>query len=346
MNAVSADQIVQRNEISHMSEANADTSLDSPVPTDADPIKLVLEDQSIKYPVSPFVSYLRAGNGALLTLLLFAFFFLVHGVRIGSGKSTMITFKTTIDYSWTSTLHLDYWLSQWFSKTPDTNQTKLVDGQNVTVLVPGKYAAISNELFVGAYGGSVGVFTAGVLLRGLLFSKTSLIKSVDLHQKMFKSIIYAQMSFFDSTPLGRILNAFARHQYATDAQLSDALMQLLQYTPLCLGAMILCSCVMYQTVGVFAASFVVAALILLYVGNTEGKLRDHEALSKSPIFGHLTATLEGLFSIRAYECQNRFVQLNIEKIDENHKYQFAVMEGNQIFSGFWLGFSDRASLSP
>ncbi len=144
------------------------------------------------------------------------------------------------------------------------------------------------------------------------------------------------MSFFDSTPLGRILNAFARHQYATDAQLSDALMQLLQYTPLCLGAMILCSSVMYETVGVFGGSLIVAAIILVYVGNTEGQLRNQEALTKSPIFGHLTATLEGLFSIRAYECQDRFIGLNILKIDENHKYQFAMMEGMFIRAPLFL----------
>jgi ABC-type multidrug transport system fused ATPase/permease subunit len=144
---------------------------------------------------------------------------------------------------------------------------------------------------------------------------------------MFKSVIYAPMSFFDSTPLGRVLNAFARHQYAMDAQLTDALMQLLQYTPLTMGAMILCIAVMYQTVGVFGAGLVIAAILLFYVGDTEAKLRNQEAITKSPIFGHLTATLEGLFSIRAYECQDRFVQLNVQKIDENHKYQFGMMEG-------------------
>ena len=65
---------------------------------------------------------------------------------------------------------------------------------------------------------------------------------------MFQSVIYARMAFFDSTPIGRILNAFARHQYAIDAQLADSLMQFLQYLPLTLGAVILCIAVMWQTV--------------------------------------------------------------------------------------------------
>jgi ABC-type multidrug transport system fused ATPase/permease subunit len=122
------------------------------------------------------------------------------------------------------------------------------------------------------------------------------------------------MAFFDSTPIGRILNAFARHQYAIDAQMTDSLMQLLQYTPLTLGAMILCMSVMYPTVGVFGSALIIAALILFYLGDVETKLRNKDALSKSTIFSHLTATLEGLFSIRAYQCEKRFIELYNQKI--------------------------------
>ena len=82
---------------------------------------------------------------------------------------------------------------------------------------------------MGAYGGAVGLFTLGVIMRGLLFSYNSVRKSVDLHNKMFKSVVYAKMSFFDTTPIGRVLNAFARHQYSVDAQLADYLMQMYSY---------------------------------------------------------------------------------------------------------------------
>jgi ABC-type bacteriocin/lantibiotic exporter with double-glycine peptidase domain len=186
-------------------------------------------------------------------------------------------------------------------------------------------------MFVGVYGGACGLFVMGILTRGLLFSVNSIKKSVELHDRMFNSVIYAVMNFFDTTPIGRVLNAFARHQYAIDAQLADSLMQLLQYTPLCMGAMILCMAVMWQTVGVFGSALFVAAALLIYLGGVEEKLRNMEAVTKSTIFSHLTASLEGLFSIRAYQCQDRFIQLYEEKIDENHKYTFGVMEGKFVF---------------
>jgi hypothetical protein len=93
MNAVSAAQVIERNEISVLSQ---EVNIESPVPTDAEPIKLVLEDQSVKYPVSPFVSYLKAGSGIPITVPLFAFFFLVHGVRIGSGKIKHIFIRLSL----------------------------------------------------------------------------------------------------------------------------------------------------------------------------------------------------------------------------------------------------------
>ena len=49
--------------------------------------------------------------------------------------------------------------------------------------------------------------------------------------------------------------------------------------------------------------------------------------SKAPIFSHLSATLEGLASIRVYNAQDRFDNQNIEKIDTNNKALFAMMQG-------------------
>ncbi len=172
----------------------------------------------------------------------------------------------------------------------------------------------TDQIFVGLYGGACGLFIAGVLARLVIFSYSTVCKSEEFHNKLFKSIIYAPMSFFDSTPIGRILNAFSRHLYAIDAQQADSLMQMLQYLPLVLAAPILIMAVMYQTVGVFAVAAVIFVSILLYLGDVETKLRDQDALTKSAIFSHLTTTLEGLFSIRAYQCEKRFIDLFNSKI--------------------------------
>lgn len=169
-------------------------------------------------------------------------------------------------------------------------------------------------MFVGTYGAATVLFLIGVLGRGLLFAVSSIRKSTEFHNKMFKSVIYARMSFFDSTPIGRILNAFARHQFTIDVQLAESLFQFLQYAPFILTSVLLIMIIMYPTIGVFAGVAILLAILLIFLGNVESKLRNHDALTKSTIFGHLTATLEGLFSIRAYQCEKRFIDMFISKI--------------------------------
>lgn len=178
----------------------------------------------------------------------------------------------------------------------------------------GRYPNISDSAFVISYGIGITIFLIAVLIRGLLFAFASIRKTNEFHNKMFKSVIYARMSFFDSTPIGRVLNAFARHQFTIDAHLTESLFQFLQYAPIIIAAIILIMIVMYPTVGVFAGVAVFLGIMLIFLGTVEARLRNHDALTKSEIFSHLTATLEGLFSIRAYQCEKKFIDICNTKI--------------------------------
>ena len=71
---------------SRLSIVSAVTSIEEIKPADAEPMKLVLEDQSVEYKMSPLWAYLKSGWGAVITLIIFAYFFLVHLLRILSGS--------------------------------------------------------------------------------------------------------------------------------------------------------------------------------------------------------------------------------------------------------------------
>jgi ABC-type multidrug transport system fused ATPase/permease subunit len=68
--------------------------------------------------------------------------------------------------------------------------------------------------------GIYALFSAGQIVSVLVASFTLAIAGVSasrsLHSKMLKNILRSPMSFFDTTPLGRVLNRFSKDVYLVD----------------------------------------------------------------------------------------------------------------------------------
>ncbi|KNC97598.1 uncharacterized protein SPPG_07067 [Spizellomyces punctatus DAOM BR117] len=260
--------------------------------------QLVQEDTSAASTgFGDFAKYGRAGKkdgaGPAVTITVICFFFVVHGIRIGS----------------------DYWLRLW---------------------VP-RIGGFTDAVYLGVYGACTIAFALGVLSRGLLFAYVSTRKATDLHDNIFGAVIRAPMSFFDATPLGRVLSAFSKHQLHVDDTLPDAAMQGLQYAPLGLGALILCAAVVPWNWAPCIGLVVLGGIVIKVSTPAETKTKALEAISKPPIFNHLTATLEGLFSIRSYHAEKRFDDMNLEKLDANHSAMMAAMNVRS-FQALYLDF--------
>lgn len=132
------------------------------------------------------------------------------------------------------------------------------------------------------------------------------------------------MSFFDTTPLGRILSAFSKHLFHIDDSMPDAALQMLQYMPLGLGALVLSAVLIPWN---WLPCLILAMIAIAFVKFSSfaiEKTKALEAVTKAPVFAHTTTSLEGVFSIRAYHAQNRFDQLNIDILDRNHEALFAL----------------------
>jgi len=263
-------EIIRKNELTIHSIADVDDAEDRPKGA------LVQEDRSFEASKGSYGKYARSGSGAAITWSIVCFFFLVHGVRIGS----------------------DYWLKLWVPKT----------------------GGFSDSVYIGVYAIMTVVFASGVYTRGMLWAKATTNKSTLLHKKMFGAVMAAPMSFFDTTPLGRILSAFSKHQLNIDDSMPNAAMQALQYAPLALGAMILTAVVVPMNFIPVIGLAIIGAGLAYFASAVETKLKNAEATSKPAVISHFTASLEGLFSIRAYHAEDRFDLATLVKIDDNHKY--------------------------
>jgi ABC-type multidrug transport system fused ATPase/permease subunit len=134
------------------------------------------------------------------------------------------------------------------------------------------------------------------------------------------------MSYFDYTPLNRILTAFTRHQFAMDNGLAEAAFLALQYVPLLLGVLLATWVIAPYSVLAAAGLILLGWLFFYYARQTEVQLSRLDMENKPAIFAHLFCTLEGLYSVRAYNAEGRFDSHNLQKIDRYNKAFFAYAE--------------------
>ena len=69
-----------------------------------------------------------------------------------------------------------------------------------------------------------------------------------------------------------------------------------------------------------------------YFVATSRQLARMDSITKSPIYSHFSETIAGVSTLRAYACQDRFVEKMQRNMDENNIYVFVTN-----FADRWLG---------
>jgi ABC-type multidrug transport system fused ATPase/permease subunit len=169
-------------------------------------------------------------------------------------------------------------------------------------------------------------------VRSTILAKHRLGTSEILHQKLLDVTLTAPISFFDTTPVGRILNRFSSDLVVIDEELTQTISQFSNSVVQVLGAV---GAIAGSTKGTFLALFV--PLMFFYNrlqryfrhGNTT--VARLESVSRSPIYADFSQALAGISSIRAYGEEQRFVD-DLEKA-VNHN---SIANITQQLSSNWL----------
>uniref|UniRef100_H2YLX7 ABC-type glutathione-S-conjugate transporter n=1 Tax=Ciona savignyi TaxID=51511 RepID=H2YLX7_CIOSA len=240
--------------------------------------------------------------------------------------SVALSYMRSVGYLICSTIALAYclqnaaqvgssiWLSQWSTDPLNPDGT-----QNGTATRLGVYGALG--------------MTQALMVLGSSFSMSygSVVASTLLHSKMLVRIFRAPMSFFDTTPLGRIVNRFSKDIYLIDEVIPRCFTGLLMTGFQCLSTFVV---IVYST-PIFAV--VVVPLLILYYFvqrfyiRTSRQLKRLESISRSPIYSHFSETIAGVSTIRAYGLQKSFMKQNEIKLDTNQMAYYP-----NIVSNRWL----------
>ncbi len=156
-----------------------------------------------------------------------------------------------------------------------------------------------------------------MFLRQLFLYLSGLKAARKLYMELLESILRAPMSFFDTTPIGRILNRFSKDIYSLDQQLPSTIRAYLGT----LSSVISTIMVITTVTPWFAVTLL--PIIAYYIYNqryftkTYRELKRLDSVSRSPIYALFGETLEGVTTVRAFNAQGSLKKRLVKMLNEN-----------------------------
>ncbi|KAK9465552.1 P-loop containing nucleoside triphosphate hydrolase protein [Lipomyces arxii] len=146
-----------------------------------------------------------------------------------------------------------------------------------------------------------------------------------LHDMMLRHVIRSPMSFFDTTPLGRVINRFTTDVNRVDEVLARVFTNFFTNTFKVLFSVFVIS----SANPAFVVFIVPIAFLYNYYQKfylrTSRELKRLESVSRSPIYAHFQESLNGVSTVRAYSQIRRFNRTNEYHIDFNNKAYYPSM---------------------
>eukprot|EP00075_Anas_platyrhynchos_P027019 XP_027316272.1 LOW QUALITY PROTEIN: canalicular multispecific organic anion transporter 1 [Anas platyrhynchos] len=207
------------------------------------------------------------------------------------------------------------WLSAW---TDDAERY-----QNQT------YPVQQRDLRIGVFG-ALGVSQAIFLLFATMLSAHGAVRaSRIMHQRLLSNILRVPMSFFDTTPTGRIVNRFAKDIFTVDETIPMSFRSWLSCFMAIISTLLMISLATPFFTIIVVPLGIFYYFVLRYYISTSRQLRRLDSVTRSPIYSHFGETVSGLSVIRAYGHQERFLKQNESTMDINQKSVYSWIVSNR-----------------
>uniref|UniRef100_A0A671RX07 Cystic fibrosis transmembrane conductance regulator n=1 Tax=Sinocyclocheilus anshuiensis TaxID=1608454 RepID=A0A671RX07_9TELE len=241
----------------------------------AEPVHTVAEETRTEGTIGlhMYWKYFRAGANVLMLILLVLL--------------NLATEQEKLDFS-----------SSNISSTIGTNGTF---GTNTT-------QELNLDFYLGIYAGLTGATVIFSFMRFLIMFNALVNSAETLHNRMFNSILRTPVRFFDINPIGRILNRFAKDIGHLDSLLPWTFVDFIQVFLQIIGVIAVASSVIPWILIPVIPLLIAFLFLRRYFLRTSRDVKRIESTTRSPVFSHLSSSLQGLWTIRAFKAEERFQQ--------------------------------------
>ncbi|XP_074093124.1 ATP-binding cassette sub-family C member 10 isoform X2 [Macrotis lagotis] len=323
-NAQSED--VQKIESAALEVLKPEKENEEPKEVDPNPSRLLQEEGKKEGAVAFYVyhAYWKAVGGGL-SLAILLFLLLMQGTRNAA----------------------DWWLSHWISQLKKaengsqelwhlTSQAPSLLSPQLLLFSPGGLfgpmspwpkatpnSSLDVQFYLTVYGAIASANSICTLLRAVLFATGILQAAATLHQRLLHRVLRAPVTFFDSTPTGRILNRFSSDVACADDSLPFILNILLANAVGLLGLLAILGSGLPWLLLLLPPLGSLYYSIQRHYRASSRELRRLSSLTLSPLYTHLSESLAGLSIIRAARATCRFEEKNEKLLELNQRCQFA-----------------------
>ncbi|KAK9914395.1 hypothetical protein M0R45_038176 [Rubus argutus] len=141
--------------------------------------------------------------------------------------------------------------------------------------------------------------------------------SKSLFSQLLNSLFRAPMSFYDSTPLGRILSRVSSDLSITDLDIPFSIVFACGATMNAYCNLGVLTVVTWQVLFVSIPMVILAIRLQKYYFSTAKELMRIDGTTKSFVANHLAESVAGAITIRAFNEEERFLAKNFQLIDTN-----------------------------
>ncbi|XP_010518496.1 PREDICTED: ABC transporter C family member 4 [Camelina sativa] len=152
-------------------------------------------------------------------------------------------------------------------------------------------------------------------------------------RQILNSILHAPMSFFDTTPSGRILSRASTDQTNIDILIPFMLgLVASMYTTLLSIFIVTCQYAWPTAFFVIPLGWLNIWYRNYYLASSR-ELTRLDSITKAPIIHHFSESIAGVMTIRSFRKQELFMQENVKRVNANLRMDFHNNGSNE-----WLGF--------